>query len=194
MMANPTLTNLRENFKKYAWDNSLDNTTIDFWLKDQYEDFRKELWDTRARGFLPIIIEQRPLKTDTNKWNYIEIPNTAQAWNLIKNNQLEFYNDTDNGVYKIFIGRGNINQTVIWMDEVTLPTVAGTESIYNKSICRAIVMYAVADYFMHIKSFEEEAMMKARADREKNKLLAGMRQEFIYNETDTNEEIQVNFQ
>ena len=185
-----TLTQLRDMFKKYAGDNSLNTTEIDFRMTDTYKDFRQKLWNTNAKWLLPVTIQNKTSQYDTSLWRYITIPNTAVAWRLLRNEQLMFTNDWTN--YKIYLRRGNGIQTIEWIDEQTLPST--DPSIYTDECDKAIVMDAVADYFFSIKAPEEEAMMRKRADDVIKNILQWFKQDFIYNSNDLNETIEVNIQ
>jgi hypothetical protein len=167
-MANPTITELQTMFKQYAGDSSLDTTTMNFRLQEPYEDARKLLWDTKARGMLPLTIEDKTAVNDTANGRYITIPNTASVWSVYMNQILEFVDDGTN--YKLYLKKGNTTQKIVRVAEQALPTGTDTSN-YKRDLCRIIVMYAVADYFAHIKSYEEELRMKKRADDKKNELL-----------------------
>ncbi len=66
-MANPAIAELQTMFRKFAGDESLLTTEIEYYLKDPYNDFCKDVWDSNIKGLVPLVVEKKAVTTDTDK-------------------------------------------------------------------------------------------------------------------------------
>lgn len=182
-----TLTNLRTKFKKYVWDSTISNADCDTYLTDVYVNAYQLVWNEKCRYELPLTITKMTLARDADLGYYLSLPATTMAWSFPTNQELKHRTVSTN--YQIFVAKATGTVIVEYLPQVSYLTVS---SIYTDILDEIIARKAAIEYFGDNRDPESEVREEKRMKDAISQLNQKYAQQFIYNENDWDEEIQVN--
>lgn len=185
---------MRDDFKTYVGDSSLNNTVCDFRLTKAYTRFWTRLWNSNARGELPTTItHQTPVYDTTNLSYYVTIPDTYLAWRFPNNQQIaqEHTGTVWTGNRKIYVKRGKTSQVIECLPSLTYPT---TNTAFPSDLLPEIIVLDASERYLSLvaRDLEMANTVKAMKTEKLEELNQKYAQQFIYNENDWYEEVKVN--